>query len=110
MQNEYFKNLRERVLDINLEANPNPNGMAVRAIRMALLRRFSLTPRLAEFTLKYFPKEERDQFQEEFRKQLLQHTDKTPERNFRFSHGKKLSKLSISSEDNKVEYFDLKAA
>ena len=45
----YFDDLRERLLEINLEPNPNPQGNAVRAIRYALLKGFRWGPSLTRF-------------------------------------------------------------
>ncbi len=46
---EYIAELREGVLELNLEANPNPAGNVARAVRSALHGRALLGPRLAEY-------------------------------------------------------------
>lgn len=45
----YFDDLENRILDINLRPNPNPMGNAVRAIRYALLKGFVWRLDLADF-------------------------------------------------------------
>ena len=45
----YFTQLKRRELEINLRANPNPVGNAVRALRYAATRNFGWGPRLCEF-------------------------------------------------------------
>lgn len=48
----YFESMRSRILDINLEANPAPDKVAVRAIRMSIERDLKVSPRLQSFVLK----------------------------------------------------------
>jgi hypothetical protein len=48
----YFDRVRERVIDINLEPNPNPLGNAVRALRYAYRWDAALGKRLAAFVAK----------------------------------------------------------
>lgn len=45
----YFENLTQRVLEINLEPNPNPSGSSVRAVRYALLKGFQWGPKLSRY-------------------------------------------------------------
>lgn len=45
----YFRDLDQKVLEINLRPNPNPKGNAVRAIRYALTKGFRWGPQLSEF-------------------------------------------------------------
>ena len=45
----YFRDLEQRVLEINLRPNPNPKGNAVRAFRYALMKGFRWGPQLSEF-------------------------------------------------------------
>ncbi len=47
----YFENLKNRILDINLRPNPNPLGNSVRALRYAYIWQASFKPQLAEFVL-----------------------------------------------------------
>ncbi len=47
----YFDHIKRRVIDINLEPNPNPLGNAVRALRYARRWRAKLGPKLAEHVL-----------------------------------------------------------
>ena len=47
----YFENIRNRHLDINLNASPNPLGNAIRAFRYALLKDFCWGSRLSSFVL-----------------------------------------------------------
>jgi hypothetical protein len=47
----YFDNLKDRILDINLISNPNPIGNAVRAFRYALLKGFVWRYKLAVFVV-----------------------------------------------------------
>lgn len=46
---EYFLNLDRRILEINLQPNPNPIGNAVRAFRYALSKGFRWGSRLSRF-------------------------------------------------------------
>jgi hypothetical protein len=48
----YFDRLRQRVIDINLEPNPNPLGNAVRALRYAYRWDAALGDCLASFVMK----------------------------------------------------------
>jgi hypothetical protein len=45
----YFGDLHNRVLEINLRPNPNPKGNAGRAFRYALMKGFRWGPQLSEF-------------------------------------------------------------
>lgn len=45
----YFDDLKGKVLEINLEPNPNPSGSSVRAFRYALLKGFSWGPKLSRY-------------------------------------------------------------
>lgn len=45
----YFHDLERKVLEINLQPNPNPKGNAVRAFRYALMKGFKWGPQLSEF-------------------------------------------------------------
>jgi hypothetical protein len=47
----YELNLSKRLLDINLKKNPNPRQMAIRAVRMAIVKDLYVAPNLAEFVL-----------------------------------------------------------
>lgn len=47
----YESNLSRRLLDINLKKNPNPQQMAIRAVRMAMVKDLFIAPELAEFVL-----------------------------------------------------------
>lgn len=49
----YFGRLRDRLLDVNLEPNPNPLGNAVRALRYACRWNARLAPTLAEHVGKH---------------------------------------------------------
>lgn len=49
---DYFERIRRRVIDIQLEQNPNPLGNAVRAIRYAYRWNAKLGPRLAVHVLR----------------------------------------------------------
>lgn len=53
VQPEYFTMLESKVLDINLEANPNPAGMAARALRVVQFKDVSLSQRLCEYILQH---------------------------------------------------------
>ncbi|MEO1420803.1 MAG: hypothetical protein AAFU66_07610 [Pseudomonadota bacterium] len=46
---DYFGDLTNKVLEINLRPNPNPKGNAVRAFRYALMKGFRWGPQLSEF-------------------------------------------------------------
>lgn len=48
----YFESFRSRILDINLEANPAPDKVAVRTIRMSMAHDLKVSPRLQSFVLK----------------------------------------------------------
>jgi hypothetical protein len=45
----YFDDLKGKILEINLEPNPNPSGSSVRAFRYALLKGFSWGPKLSRY-------------------------------------------------------------
>jgi hypothetical protein len=45
----YFRELNEKVLEVNLRPNPNPKGNTVRAFRYALMKGFRWGPLLSEF-------------------------------------------------------------
>ena len=51
---EYFLNLDRRILEINLQPNPNPIGNAVRAFRYAFSKGFRWGPRLSRFVVGNF--------------------------------------------------------
>ncbi|QPZ91939.1 hypothetical protein [Thioclava electrotropha] len=46
---DYFGELNQKVLEINLRPNPNPKGNTVRAFRYALMKGFRWGPRLSDF-------------------------------------------------------------
>ena len=46
---DYFQDIENRVLEINLLPNPNPRGNAVRAVRYALMKGFRWGPKLSKF-------------------------------------------------------------
>ena len=48
----YFERLKRRELEINLLANPNPVGNAVRALRYAAIKKFGWGPQLCKFVAK----------------------------------------------------------
>lgn len=45
----YFDDMARKVLELNLEPNPNPEGSAVRAIRYSLLKGFHWGPNLTKY-------------------------------------------------------------
>ena len=47
---QYFDELEGRLLTINLASNPNPEGAAIRALKMAVTKRARLSYMLAEYT------------------------------------------------------------
>lgn len=47
----YFDALSQRLLDINLEKNPNPRGVALRALRLVQHKSVRLSPRLCAYVL-----------------------------------------------------------
>ena len=49
----YFELLQSRVLDINLEANPNPAGNVLRALRLAFSGEAKLGARLTKYLLRF---------------------------------------------------------
>lgn len=49
----YFSELQKGILDINLQANPNPEGMAARALRLVQFKDVSLSPRLSEYVIRH---------------------------------------------------------
>lgn len=50
---DYFSSLQQGSLEINLEANPNPSGMASRALRIVQFKDIALSPGLSEYVIKY---------------------------------------------------------
>lgn len=49
----YYIDAQNRILDINFLINPNPAGMAARAISLVLNRKLKLTRRLVRFVVKH---------------------------------------------------------
>lgn len=47
--------IRDRVLDVNLEHNPSPHGMAKRAMRMAIEHNFSMSAKLVSYVIYQLP-------------------------------------------------------
>lgn len=45
----YFDDMAQKLLELNLEPNPNPEGSAVRAIRYSLLKGFHWGPKLTKY-------------------------------------------------------------
>jgi hypothetical protein len=45
----YFNQMRQKIIEINLRPNPNPQGNAVRAFRYAVLKEFKWGPKLTQF-------------------------------------------------------------
>jgi predicted nucleotidyltransferase len=81
----YFQNLINRVLDINLEPNPNPAGMAKRALKMAFVHNFSFTPRLVDYVLKYYQANYSLDEDIKITRAMSNHLDTNPLSNFSFS-------------------------
>lgn len=81
----YFQNLITRVLDINLEPNPNPAGMAKRAMKMALTHNFSFSPRLVNYVLKYYRANYSFEEDAKIARAMSRHLDENPYSNFNFS-------------------------
>lgn len=52
-QPNYFSALQTGILDINLEANPNPERMAARALRLVQFKDVFLSPRLSEYVIRH---------------------------------------------------------
>lgn len=80
----YFEYLENRILDINLEPNPNPIGMIRRILNFAINRHFALTPRLIEFTIRNFIGMNSNQVESYFLSKIISHFKKHPEKNFSF--------------------------
>jgi len=53
----YFAALEARVLDVNLEQNPNPTGSLVRALRRGALWRVRFGPKLSAFARRQLSRE-----------------------------------------------------
>jgi len=51
---QYLIHLNQRLLDVNLEQNPNPLGCVVRAMRASVLDRFALQPNLMQFVVEHY--------------------------------------------------------
>ncbi|QXI36279.1 hypothetical protein [Pseudomonas xantholysinigenes] len=80
----YDEDLQRRVLDINLEANPNPRQMAIRAVRMAIQKDLQLAPALVEYVLEQLYGTSLNLTYQSYVRQLHDHTGRTPESAFRF--------------------------
>ena len=97
---DYFDRLTRRELEINLLANPNPVGNAVRALRYAATKRFGWGPKLCRFMAEQIEEtgwkdlEEREiksfrtwcienMDQNKFREELFKHLCRSPEKTFR---------------------------
>jgi hypothetical protein len=52
----YFESLRSRVLEINLEPNPNPAGNVLRALRLAMSGEAKLGTHLTDYVLRFLEK------------------------------------------------------
>ncbi|MDD4600975.1 MAG: hypothetical protein PHQ46_07950 [Negativicutes bacterium] len=91
----YFKDIQSGVLDINLEENPNPLGMFLRALKFMFLYDAKITPNLALYLGRILEEDRNDLFDLysyesgatrwfnkpmlcAFEKQLFEHIEKTP--------------------------------
>lgn len=82
----YFSDLEKKVLDINLEPNPNPSRMAKRALAMAINHQFSLTPHLVDYVLRHYVVCNLFRFESELLKAMSMHL-KASGTNFLFNKG-----------------------
>lgn len=76
--------LTSKTLDINLAANPSPNRMAHRAIRLAIRNGFSIERRLAHFLIDNYNPQFLDQESCDFMIKLEQHVSIGNSEPFRF--------------------------
>lgn len=77
-RSSYFEDLKNRVLDINFKPNPNPEGMVRRALKYAIIRRFSLSSTLVEYILENMSLLIQTEFGFEIKHKLMDHLDKRP--------------------------------
>ena len=84
----FMKDLTGRLLDINLEANPNPKNASIRAIRMAIEKRLLVAPKLGDFVLRHFRQEEAPVLARTYVRLLSKHLERTPDEPFRFERQK----------------------
>lgn len=80
----YTDMVRQGILELNLEKNPHPKRMAMRAIDMALANKLALGPRLATFVLGKLRRAELRPFAVPFWDGLKSHVDRSPDSAYRF--------------------------
>lgn len=80
----YDHDLLRRVLDINLQANPNPRQMAIRAVRMAIQKDLQLAPALVDYVLEQLYGTSLNLTFESYVRQLHDHTNRSVDAPFRF--------------------------
>jgi hypothetical protein len=81
----YIDALRSRVLDLNLQENPSPSGMARRAIRLAVGNELLVTPRLGEYILENIDIDVIDDISKTYVKHLKSFLSEGGDKNFSFS-------------------------
>jgi hypothetical protein len=77
-RSSYIEDLQNRILDINFKPNPNPEGMARRALKYAITRNFSLSSALVEYILENMSLLIQTEFGFEIKSKLMNHLDKHP--------------------------------
>lgn len=93
----YIDALRSRVLDLNLQENPSPSGMARRAIRLAMGNDLLVTPRLGEYILEYVDTTAIDNNSKTYVKHLRSFLSECSNRNFAFSPQKSLFPSTVEA-------------
>ena len=80
----HLKAVSERVLDLNLQENPNPHGMVLRAIRLALKHDLAISTKLARYMVRHWSTEASEWVGNSFARELEMHICKGEEIGFRF--------------------------
>lgn len=81
----YERCLSRRILDINLQENPDPKQMAVRAVHMAIKKDLFIAPNLGEFILRELYRKSASLLVESYVKNLSEHFLEDPVECFQYS-------------------------
>lgn len=99
-KNGYFEHLNQRVLDINLEPNPNPVGNAVRAFRYSILKGFRWAPQLTNFVAYTIEKEGWNRlFESEMKSFRTRHIESLCRKSFS-------SRINTNLSSSQIDLFD----
>lgn len=85
VREDYFDALSQRLLDINLERNPNPRGVALRALKLVQHKNVRLSPRLCAYVLANLDVKGVDGSQAPILRSLADHFDAAPHNAFLYA-------------------------